>query len=144
MVRDKADHSIEANQGWGMCGDTCEDQEVFVIIIIIIIVLIIIMRNSHHCHHHHHKDMKKFIIQTMLKVQESQLTGKARVKKVEILDQRWCDDKWVIVTIIIIIITIVLIIIFLTLHIIITIIATDIIEGMFSFKTCSSPTRTGT
>jgi len=51
--REKADHSIEANQGWGMCGDTCEDQE------------------------------------------ESQLTGKARVKKVEILDQRWCDDKLV-------------------------------------------------
>ena len=43
MFREKADHSIEANQGWGMCGDTCEDQEVFVIIIIIIIVLIIII-----------------------------------------------------------------------------------------------------
>ena len=43
MVREKADHSIEANQGWGMCGDTCEDQEVFVIIIIIINVMIIIV-----------------------------------------------------------------------------------------------------
>ena len=41
MVREKADHSIEANQGWGMCGDTCEDQEVFVIIIIIIVIIII-------------------------------------------------------------------------------------------------------
>ena len=76
----------------------------------------------------------------MLKVQESQLTGKARVKKVEILDQRWCDDKWVIVTIIIILL---LIVILLLLIIIISMIIVTI-ESMFSFKTSSSPTRTGT
>ena len=39
----KADQSIEANQGWGMCGDTCEDREVFVIIILIILVTVIIL-----------------------------------------------------------------------------------------------------
>ena len=31
--------------------------------------------------------------QIMLKAQDSQLTGKARVKKVEILEQKWCDHK---------------------------------------------------
>ena len=37
----KADHNIEANQGWGMCGDTCEDREVFVIIIPIILIILV-------------------------------------------------------------------------------------------------------
>ena len=30
-LRAKADHSIEANFGWGMCGDTCEDEEVLIL-----------------------------------------------------------------------------------------------------------------
>ena len=34
------------------------------------------------------------IIQMFLKIQERQLTGNARIKKVEILSQAWCDSKW--------------------------------------------------
>ena len=34
------------------------------------------------------------VIQMFLKIQERQLTGNARIKKVEILSQAWCDSKW--------------------------------------------------
>ena len=79
-----------------------------------------------------------------MKVQDSQLTGKARVKKVEILDQGWCDDKWVTITITITITTII-IAIFITIIIAILLLliinSIIVIEDEFSFKTCCSPTR---
>jgi len=49
--RRRKDSVISSSRGWGMCGDTCEDQE------------------------------------------QTHLTGKARVKHVEIMDQSWCDNR---------------------------------------------------
>jgi len=47
----KKDASVSLSEDWGVCGDTCEDEE------------------------------------------DYHLTGKARVKQVEIMDQEWCDDR---------------------------------------------------
>jgi len=47
----KEDHDVDTSTGWGMCGDTCEDEE------------------------------------------DDSLTGMARVKHVEIMEQDWCDTK---------------------------------------------------
>jgi len=47
----KKDISVRSSHGWGICGDTCTDEEA------------------------------------------GYLTGKARTKPVEIMDQEWCDDR---------------------------------------------------